>query len=144
MAIHQISVFLENKPGTLDAMTGVLAKADIDLRALSVAETKDFGIVRMIVEDVYETATILKDNGYINSLTPVIAVLIPDEVGGLHSILKTLTIAQVNVEYMYASLSGKAEDKAYMIFRVAETERAENALRRAGFTIADQDMVEQM
>ena len=144
MAIHQISVFLENKPGTLDAMTGVLAKADIDLRALSVAETKDFGIVRMIVDDVYETATILKDNGYINSLTPVIAVLIPDEVGGLHSILKTLTIAQVSVEYMYASLSGKAEDKAYMIFRVAETERAENALRRAGFTIADQDMVEQM
>ncbi len=144
MAIRQISVFLENKPGMLDAMTAVLAEAKIDIRALSLAETKDFGIVRMIVDDVYETTTVLKDNGYINSLTPVIAVLIPDEVGGLNSILKVLTIAQVNVEYMYASLAGKSEDKAFMIFRVAETERAENALRRAGYIIADQDTIEQM
>ena len=84
---------------------------------------------------------ILKDNGYINSLTPVIAVLIPDEVGGLNKVLKTLTIAQVNVEYMYASLAGKESDDAYMIFRVEETERAENALRRAGFKIADQEEI---
>ncbi len=144
MAIRQISVFLENRPGMLDAMTGVLAEAGIDIRALSLAETKDFGIVRMIVDDVYETTTVLKENGYVNSLTPVIAVLIPDEVGGLHTVLETLTIAQVNVEYMYASLAGKKEDKAYMIFRVGETERAENALRRAGFEIADQDMIELM
>ena len=144
MAIRQISVFLENKPGTLDAMTGVLADAKIDLRALSVAETKDFGIGRMIVDDVYETTTVLKDNGFINSLTPVIAVLVPDEVGGLHKVLETLTIAQVNVEYMYASLAGKKEDKAFKIFRVAETERAENALRRAGFLIADQETISEM
>ncbi len=144
MAIRQISVFLENKPGMLDAMTAILAEAKVDIRALSLAETKDFGIVRMIVDDVYETTTVLKDNGYVNSLTPVIAVLIPDVVGGLNSILKVLTIAQVNVEYMYASLAGKKEDKAYMIFRVAETERAENALRRAGFELADQDMIDLM
>ena len=71
MAIKQISVFLENKPGKLEGMTQVLADAGIDLRALSLAETKDFGIVRMIVDDVYETATILKDNDYIASMTPV-------------------------------------------------------------------------
>ncbi|MBP3914020.1 MAG: ACT domain-containing protein, partial [Lachnospiraceae bacterium] len=124
MAIKQISVFLENKPGMLDSMTEVLAGANVDIRALSLAETKDFGIVRMIVDDINETAAVLKDNGYINSLTPVIAVLIPDEVGGLNRVLKTLTIAQVNVEYMYASLAGKESDDAYMIFRVEETERA--------------------
>ncbi len=141
MAIKQISVFLENKPGMLDSMTEVLAGANVDIRALSLAETKDFGIVRMIVDDINETAAVLKDNGYINSLTPVIAVLIPDEVGGLNRVLKTLTIAQVNVEYMYASLAGKESDDAYMIFRVEETERAENALRRAGFKIADQEEI---
>ena len=139
MAIRQISVFLENKPGQLDAMTEVLAKANIDMRALSLAETKDFGIVRIIVDDVYDTATVLKENGYISSLTPVIAVRVPDEVGGLNAVLKTLTIAQVNVEYMYASLGGSNSGKAYMIFRVEETERAENALRRAGFDIVDQE-----
>ena len=139
MAIRQISVFLENRPGMLDAMTGVLAEAGIDIRALSLAETKDFGIVRMIVDDVYETTTVLKENGYVNSLTPVIAVLIPDEVGGLHTVLETLTIAQVNVEYMYASLAGKKEDKAYMIFRVADTVRAEAAMRGRGFKGISQD-----
>ena len=142
MAIKQISVFLENKPGTLDAMTEVLAKADIDMRALSLAETKDFGIVRLIVDDAYETATVLKGAGYICSLTPVIAVQIPDEVGGLNKVLQTLTIAQVNVEYMYASLAGQGENGAYMIFRVEETERAENSLRRAGFHIVEQDAFE--
>ena len=106
MAIKQISVFLENRPGQLDAMTKVLADAGITLRALSLAETKDFGIVRMIVDDVYETATVLKDHDYIASMTPVVAVKVPDVVGGLHKVLTALTAAKVNVEYMYSSLTG--------------------------------------
>ena len=75
MSLKQISVFLENKPGTLLSMTGLLAKNHIDMRALSIAETKDFGIVRMIVDDVYDTATVLKDAGFVHSLTPVLGVV---------------------------------------------------------------------
>ena len=103
MAIKQISVFLENKPGMLDAMTAVLAKAGIDLRALSLAETKDFGIVRLIVNDVYETATVLKDNSYISSVTPVVAVQVPDVPGGLDTLLRAINAAGIDIGYMYSS-----------------------------------------
>lgn len=144
MAIKQISVFLENKPGTLGAMTDVLTNAQIDLRALSVAETKDFGIVRMIVSDVFGTATVLKDAGYICSMTPVVAVPIPDEVGGLSRVLKALNSAAINVEYMYASLAGKTTGQAYMILRVENNDTAESALRAAGFKLATQDSVADM
>ena len=144
MAIKQISVFLENRAGMLNAMTAVLANAGIDLRALSLAETKDFGIVRMIVDDVYETATVLKDNNYIASMTPVVAVMIPDVVGGLNKVLSALTSEGINVEYMYASLAGKQTGNAYMIIRVEETEKAEAALRAAGLHIADQEAMAEM
>ncbi len=144
MAIKQISVFLENKPGMLNGMTAVLAGAGIDLRALSLAETKDFGIVRMIVDDVYQTATVLRENGYVASMTPVVAVLIPDVVGGLNRVLTALTEADVNLEYMYASLAGKDDDNAYMILRVEDPASAETALRLAGFRIADQDAISEM
>ena len=144
MAIKQISVFLENRPGMLDAMTVVLAEAGIDLRALSLAETKDFGIVRMIVDDVYETANVLKNNGYIASMTPVVAVMIPDEVGGLSRVLAALTGSGITVEYMYASLAGKSSGHAYMILRVEKTDVAEAALRGAGFKLADQDNMSNM
>ncbi len=79
MSIKQISVFLENKPGALYAMTGVLAQNQVDMRALSLAETKDFGIVRMIVDNVYDATTVLKDAGYVHSVTPVLGVAIPDD-----------------------------------------------------------------
>ena len=144
MAIKQISVFLENRPGMLEGMTEVLAQAGIDMRALSLAETKDFGIVRIIVDDVYGTATVLKDNGYIASVTPVIAVMIQDEVGGLARVLSVFTKADINVEYMYASLAGKTSGNAYMIFRVEENEKAEQALRQAGFKLADQEKMAEM
>ena len=141
MAIKQISVFLENKPGTLDAMTAVLAEAGITLRALSLAETKDFGIVRMIVDDVYETATVLKDNDYISSMTPVVAVMIPDVVGGLNKVLTALTAANVNLEYMYSTLAGKGSGNAYMILRVEDVKKAEDALKEVGFNLADQESI---
>ena len=144
MAIKQISVFLENKPGKLDAMTKVLADAGITLRALSLAETKDFGIVRMIVDDVYETVTVLKDHDYISSMTPVVAVKIPDVVGGLHKVLSALTAQNVNLEYMYSTLAGKESGSAYMILRVEDTKKAEDALRTGGFTLADQSGISEM
>ena len=144
MAIKQISVFLENRPGMLDAMTKVLADAGIALRALSLAETKDFGIVRMIVDDVYETATVLKDNEYISSMTPVVAVMIPDVVGGLNKVLTVLTAANVNLEYMYSTLAGKGSGSAYMSLRVEDVKKAEEALREAGFKLADQESISEM
>ena len=137
MAIKQISVFLENRPGKLDAMTKVLADAGITLRALSLAETKDFGIVRLIVDDVYQTATVLKDNDYVSSRTPVIAVQVPDVAGGLNKVLTALTAAKVNLEYMYSALAGGEGGNAYMILRVENTKKAEEALRQAGFTLVE-------
>ncbi len=144
MTVNQISVFLENRPGTLTNMTALLAENGIDMRALSLAETNDFGIVRIIVDDVYKAATVLKDGGFVHKLTPVLAVLIPDEPGGLHKILQVLTEAGVNVEYMYAFLGGGDVDHAYMIFRVQEPLKAALALSGKGIKLVDQENISQI
>ena len=144
MSMKQISVFVENKPGALYALTAVLAQGQIDMRALSLAETKDFGIVRLIVNDLYKATTLLKDAGYVHSLTPVVGVAIPDVPGGLNRVLQVLTDAKVNVEYMYAFLGGKDVDHAYMIFRVADDKAAETALAGRGIQVLDQEQVERL
>ena len=144
MSLKQISVFLENKPGTLHTMTTALAQNGVDMRALSLAETKDFGIVRLIVDNVYDATTVLKDAGFIHSLTPVLGVMIPDEPGGLNQVLQVLNEAAVNVEYMYAFLGGKDVDHAYMIFRVADDKAAETALASRGIQVLDQEQVERL
>ena len=141
MTVNQISVFLENKPGTLTTMTGLLAENGIDMRALSLAETKDFGIVRIIVDDVYKATTVLKDGGFIHQLTPVLAVLIPDEPGGLHQVLEVLRKVEVNVEYMYAFFVGGDVDHAYMIFRVQDVKKAGSALAAKGIKLVNQDSI---
>ena len=141
MTVNQISVFLENKPGTLTTMTGLLAENGIDMRALSLAETKDFGIVRIIVDDVYKATTVLKDGGFIHQLTPVLAVLIPDEPGGLHQVLEVLRKVEVNVEYMYAFLGGGDVDHAYMIFRVQDVKKAGSARAAKGIKLVNQDSI---
>lgn len=141
MSIKQISVFVENKPGALYALTAVLAQGQIDMRALSLAETKDFGIVRLIVDDLYKATTLLKDAGYVHSLTPVVGVAIPDVPGGLNRVLQVLTDARVNVEYMYAFLGGKDVDHAYMIFRVADDKAAEAALAARGIQTLSQEQI---
>ena len=144
MAIKQISVFLENKPGALKDMCQVLADNNIDMRALSLVETKDFGIARIIVDDVLDTATVLKDNGFISRLTPVIAVCIPDEPGGLNKVLEIFTKSNTNLEYMYAFL-GSQKDHAYMIFRVGDNEKAaEAALTSAGIKIVTQEEISEI
>ena len=144
MTVNQISVFLENKPGTLTAMTGLLADSGVDMRALSLAETNDFGIVRLIVNNVYKATTVLKDAGFVHSLTPVLAVLIPDEPGGLHKVLQVLTDTGVNVEYMYAFLGGGDVDHAYMIFRVQDVKKAGTALSAKGVKLVNQDNIAQL
>ena len=144
MSVKQISVFLENKPGMLFNMTTVLAQSNIDMRALSLAETNDFGIVRIIVDDVYAATTVLKDAGFVHSVTPVLGVAIPDEPGGLNWVLQALDDAQVNVEYMYAVLGGKSVDHAYMIFRVQDNKAAAAALTAKGIQIVEQDEIAQL
>ena len=144
MSVKQISVFLENKAGTLQGMTQTLADHKIDMRALSLAETNDFGIVRLIVDDVYTASTVLKEAGYIHNVTPVLGVAIPDEPGGLNVVLQILGEAGINVEYMYAFLGGPSAEHAYMIFRVQDRKAAAAALRSKGIQIVDQDHISQL
>ena len=117
MHIHQISVFLENRTGQLAEITRLLADAGIDLRALSIAETSDYGLARMIVDDSYKASSILLQHGDILSMTPVWAVEVPDRPGGLAELLGVLAEAGVDVEYMY-SLFAHQEGKAYMVMRI--------------------------
>lgn len=141
MSVNQLSIFVENRPGAMNEMTKILADQDIDMRALSLAETEGFGIVRIIVNDVVEASSLLRDSGYINKITPVILVEIPDEPGGLNRVLQIFTDAKVNVEYMYAILGGKEINEAFMIFRVDDVKAAEAALRSHRIRLIDQEEV---
>ena len=140
MSIKQISVFLENKPGKLFELTRLLADNGIDMRALSIAETTDFGIARLIVGDAYGAARVLREGQFIAQYSDVLAFAVPDEPGGLHRLLGAFNDAQVNIEYMYAVLGGE-KGRAYMIFRVTDTEAAERALTQRGLTpLAPEEM----
>lgn len=130
MKVEQLSIFLENKSGRLADVTGVLAKADINIRALSLADTTDFGILRLIVNDTEKAKTVLKDNGFTVGKTEVIAVEVPDRPGGLSEILNVIQKEDINVEYMYAYVQ-KGGDKAIIIFRFDELEKAISALQKA-------------
>lgn len=136
--IQQISVFVENRPGALQSMTAVLAENGIDMRAFSLAETSDFGIARIIVDDVYKTTTVLRDAEFVHSVTQVLGVALSDTPGGLDKVLRVLADAGVNVEYMYAFLGGKKGKDAYMIFRVADNAKASAAFTAKGIRQVEQ------
>ena len=138
MAVNQVSVFLENKPGTLNQMTKVLANHGINIRALSLADTNDFGIARMIVNDVFEATNVLKEENFVATFTPVLIYSISDEAGSLNKLLEKFTAANVNVEYMYA-FAGKKN--AYMIFRVKDTANAEKLLQSQGLKSLTQEQI---
>ena len=127
MNIHQISVFLENRTGQLAEITRLLADNDIDLRAISIAETADYGLARMIVDDSHKASAILLEHGDILSMTPVWAVEVPDRPGGLAEVLAVLAENHVDVEYMY-SLFAHQEGKAYMVMRIHDEPRFLSAL----------------
>ena len=138
MTVKQISVFLENKPGKLAAFTEVLRQNNINMRAMSIAEAPDFGIARIIVDDSYDAVCVLKEAGYVFSITPVLAVGIPDEAGSLFRILNILGENGINVEYTYAFTS-RAKDRAYMIFRVADNDKAIEVLSQHNIQLICQD-----
>ena len=138
MSVKQISVFLENHPGALLGLTKVLAEKNVDLRAFSLAETSEFGVARLIVNDIERTTAVLRDEGFIHSVTPVIAVAVANRPGGLNAALAALSEAGVNVEYMYA-FTGVGREGAYMLFRVADDEKASAVLRARGLKLAEQE-----
>ena len=120
--VYQISVFLENRAGQLAEITDVLAQNHIDLRAISIAEAEDYGVLRMIVDNTERATAILMQHGYLMSMTPVLVVAVPDQPGGIAPVLATLAEGELDVEYMY-SLFTHVEGKAYIVFRVAEADK---------------------
>ncbi len=140
MIIKQISVFVENKAGRLAEITTLLAEAGVDIRALSVADTNDFGILRLIVNDPDKAEEMLKEHGYTVALTKVLAIGIHDQPGGLAAPMKTLFEHHISVEYMYAFIS-KSVDTAYVILRVEDNERAAQVLQESGVKLVSEDEV---
>ena len=134
MKVEQISIFLENKSGRLADVTEVLAKADINIRALALADTTDFGILRLIVNDTEKAKLVLKENDFTVGKTEVIAIEVTDKPGGLAQILSIIHKEGLNVEYMYAFLE-KHEKKAIIIFRFDDLEKAIEILKNAGIGI---------
>jgi hypothetical protein len=134
MRVEQIAVFLENKSGRLAEITAILAEHNINIRALSVADTADFGILRLIVDQVAEAEKALRDNGFTVGKTNVIAVEVPDRTGGLATVLKCIEKEKLNVEYMYAFVN-KTGENAVLIFRFDDIDRAIESLQKDGFTI---------
>ena len=135
MTIKQISVFLENRPGKLAEFAAVLSAQKINLRAISVAEAADFGIVRIIVDDVFNAVTILKSENYVCTITDVLAVEVRDEPGMLANMIGVLDTEGINIEYMYTIL-GKKSDVAYMIIRTNNDSEAVKILEAKGFKLA--------
>lgn len=126
--VEQISVFLENKAGRLMEVTKTLSEAKVNIRALSLADTSDFGILRLIVDDIEKAQSVLKDKGFTIGKTGVVAVEVVDHPGGLQAILEVFEGAGVNVEYMYAFVQKNSEN-ATLIFRLDRTESALEALK---------------
>lgn len=143
MTVQQISVFLENKPGGLAAFAKALSENNINMRAMCIAETPDFGILRIIVDDVYNTMCTIKDAGYICSVTKVLAVEIPDKPGSLLNTLTVLGENGINLEYSYAFTTSR-KDVAYMILRVNDNERAVDALMKNGVRLVGQDEISKL
>lgn len=136
MFIKQLSIFVENKAGGLEPIINTLGKGGINIRALSIADTTDFGILRIIVDDDKKAREILKENGIISKVTDVIAVYIDDRSGGLAAVLDKVAAAGVNIEYMYAFL-GRKEGKAVMVLKADDEAAAEKALLAGGIEIAN-------
>ena len=134
MHVEQISIFLENKSGRLAEVTGVLSEAGINIRALYLADTADFGILRLIVNDTEKARQVLKDHGFTVEKTKVVAIEVPDKPGGLSGILNIIKDEGINVEYMYAFVE-KSGENAIVIFRFDEFEKSIDILRRAGVRI---------
>ena len=140
MKVRQISIFMENRSGRLASVLKEVARAGVNIRALSLADTSDFGILRLIVDNVDACVKALRETGHTVSLTEVLAVEVPDRPGGLAGILEALSEAKMNGEYMYAFVS-RATEKAMVVFRFERIDEAIEALRKAGVSVVDAQTV---
>jgi hypothetical protein len=140
MQVKQLSIFIENRAGRLEEITDVLAKANINIRALSLADTSDFGILRLIVYKPDKAEKVLKKAGFTIRQNDVIACLVKDKPGGLHELLKLFSNLGVSIEYMYAFLE-KHTGKAVMIFRVEEIGKAIDILKKGGVELLSGEQV---
>ena len=140
MLVEQLAVFLENKSGRLAEITAVLAQNNINIRALSIADTSDFGILRIIVNDPYKTFQVLHEAGFTVSETEVLAVQVPDTPGGLADVLEQLSQENLNIEYLYAVL-GSSSDQALIIFKVEDNEKAQQTFEKRGIKfLSDEEL----
>ena len=140
MGIRQLSVFVENKKGSLHEITDVLAKANIDLRSMCIADTSDYGIVRIIADDPVRAQAVLAEEGHIANIRTVTAFAVPDCPGGLAKVLDMLEGKGVNIEYMYALVTTE-KDKAYAVMRTDDRDRAEEILAQNGVELLDEDHI---
>ena len=143
VAIKQISLFVENKPGRMAKVSKTLSDAGVNIRALTVAEAGDFGVIRMVVDDPEKGYQVLHDNGFTVSETEVLAVEMRDIPGGLYEIVNTLGESDVNVDYAYAFVTTKAE-RAMLIIRVDNLEKARQVLTGAGIKLATKDEIQKI
>ena len=142
MAIKQLSIFVENKRGRLVEITKMLADSGVNMRALSIADTRDFGILRLIVDDTQKACLVLAENSVMVKITDVVAVEMPHRTGSLNAALTVLNGAGINVEDLYAFLSSSGQG-AYVVLRVADNAQAEQALKDAGYNVlSDEDQIE--
>lgn len=132
MNVTQISVFLENRAGQLSNITRVLSENGVDLRAINIAETQDYGVLRIIPADAQKASSVLLENGFIMAMTPVIAVAVPDRPGGLNSLLEALSEENIGIEYMYSVFSMNSGE-ALMVLQVGEAEKVSEILSTKGF-----------
>lgn len=138
--VKQVSIFLENKSGRIIGVTRALGDNNINIRALSIADTSDFGILRLIVNQPDRAVEILKEAGFVASVTEVIAVEVPDNPGGLASVLEILVEEDINIEYLYSFVE-KPEENALILFRVEDNEKAVRTLKKKGVQVVPEDKI---
>ncbi len=143
MSIRQLTVFVENRQGALSEVTNELASHNVDLRALSMADTQEFGVLRLIVKDVDGALAVLRESGHIVNVTPVIAVKISDAPGRLAQALAILNDKGINIEYLYAFLT-RTEKHAYVVLRVEDNDGAKDALTEAGFKLVQESDLQKL
>ena len=140
----QITVFLENKPGRMEEVTGCLAEFNINIHALSIADTTDFGILRMVVSDPGKAVRVLKEKDFMVKTAEVIAVAIGHQPGSLHKVLKELKALDVSIEYMYAFTSRHQDHDAIVILSLGDQAAAVEKLKGGGFPVLGSDLLDQL
>lgn len=134
--LTQISVFLENRSGQLAQITQILSENGINIRAINIAETSDYGVLRFVSDNSAKSIEVLNENGFIATTAKVVAIAVPDRAGGLNELLEAIKESDTDINYMY-SIFGKTDGLAYMIFKVEKPELLEEIFSSAGFTAAD-------